>query len=313
MKQLIDWKFRASGVGNLAIGMKMGLTDNQEKTLIGLNAKREAGKITDKQLITLGDLLAKKTAKPKLGQTGKSYCDKIIQEQVLKRSKAVQTKYFEKGIAVEEYSFNLLCEKVGKFLVKNEERFTNDWITGEPDCTQGKIRDIKSSFDCSTFPLLEDECKKGSVYWWQLQAYMWLTGIHDSELDYVLVDTPSSIVDDELRRLSWKVGALSVESMDTDLKVEKISNLIYTKKGLEEYCHQSSDIELDWFVGKFHEIPMEHRVKIFDVPFDPKAIEQMKTYISLARDYMVDRMMSLAAELDGKEKLTIQLEQSLAS
>lgn len=277
--------FRCSSLGKIMSGVKPNLTDKQKETLDGLMGKKDSGKITDKQLSTLGDLIKKRDQKPTLSNGAKSYLDEIFQEVVFGRSHEIKSQYLDKGKSVEEISFSLYTDVCGLFLVKNEERFNNEWITGEPDNIQQIVRDIKSSWDFSTFPMNETELTN-MLYYWQLMGYMWLTGLEKAELIYCLVDTPFNLIDDELRRLSWKLGFLSLDSMPVELKVETISNHIYTNKGLEEYCHQSMDLELDMFT-EFREIIPEHRVKVFEVYYDPKAIEQLKIYLELARQYLL--------------------------
>lgn len=292
------------------VGVKPNLTERQTETLKGLREKKDSGKITDKQLVTLGSLIEKKNQPLKLSGTATSYCNEIIQETIMGRSKSITSKYLEKGIAVEEYSFNELSNKLDLFLVKNEKRFSNEYVVGTPDNIEGKIRDVKSSWDYSTFPLFDKECKVGSIYYWQMMLYMWLTGLESAELAYCLVDTPDNLVNDEIRKLGWKIGALSTDSIPTPLIVETVQNMIYTEKGIKAYCHQSSEVQLDWFTD-FREIPREHRIKIFEIEYDPAAIEKFKVYADLARDYMTDAMIAMVAELEGVDPLTAQLEASI--
>ena len=279
-----NWKFRASQMGQLMAGVKPNLTEKQQETLNDLLIKRDKG-ITDTQTKLLGSLLEKRDQKPKLLATAKNLCNDIFQEQVFGRSKDIKTKYMEKGLSQEELSISLYTKMTGELLFKNETNFKNDFFTGTPDNTQEKIRDIKTSWDYSTFPMHDKEItNKGYIY--QLNTYMNLTGLEESELIYCLVDTPFNLIDDELRKLSWKSGCLSLDSMPIDLKVETVSNLIYTEKGLKEYCHQSTDIEIEWFEGIFKEIQPEHRLKIFELIYDPGIVKQMKDHVYLGREYL---------------------------
>lgn len=299
MKNLSEYRFRASSVGKLMKGAKPNLTDNQKDTLKGLLDKKDNGKITDKQLTTLGDLIKKRDAKPKLSAGAKSYLDSIIQEEVFGRSHEIKSKYLSKGIMVEELSISLYQQfKPDLMFLKNEKRFNNHIITGEPDNKQGIIRDFKSSWDFSTFPLNATEIPNED-YKWQLDCYMELVNLKESELIYCLIDTPMSLIDDELRRLSWKVGALTTDSLPQELIVETVSNLIYTYKGLEEYCHQSSDIKLSWFADTFKEIDKAHRIKVFNHNYDYNRIKLMYEYLELARTYLIDNTIGLAESISN--------------
>jgi hypothetical protein len=50
------------------------------------------------------------------------------------------------------------------------------------------------------------------MYYWQLQGYMDLTGATSATLAYCLVDTPAQLIEDEKRRLMWKMGVATSES-----------------------------------------------------------------------------------------------------
>jgi hypothetical protein len=50
------------------------------------------------------------------------------------------------------------------------------------------------------------------MYYWQLQTYMDLTGATSATLAYCLVDTPPQLIEDEKRRLMWKMGVATSEN-----------------------------------------------------------------------------------------------------
>ncbi len=283
-----NYLFRSHASGKLMVGLKPPLTINQEKELIRLQDNQKQGKITEKQLITLGELLAKKHAKPELSATTKSYLQDLYREQYFNRNKAISTKYMDKGIRCEENSLTLYTETQKKLLLKNKIRYNNEFFTGEPDNTQGVIRDIKTSWDFSTFPLFDTEIPNKD-YYWQLQCYMDLTGTDKAELIYCLVDTPVKIIEDELRRLDWKVHLFDMNGNAIEeripLIVETVSNLLYTKNALEIFCQQSEFVHLSWFEN-FKEIEPEHRIKIFDVNRNDEDIELLKQQVIRAREYL---------------------------
>jgi hypothetical protein len=81
-----------------------------------------------------------------------------------------------KGNECEDMCLSFVMEQVDKgFLFKNEEHFTNDWLTGTPDVVTDQVLiDVKNSFTGSTFPWFETECPN-KEYFYQLQGYMFLT------------------------------------------------------------------------------------------------------------------------------------------
>lgn len=266
-------------------GHKPPLTESQMKTLRDLENKQEIKGLTDKQKIMLGDLLAKKHAKPKLLKTAMDLLRDIFQEQVYGRSKELQTKYMEKGTMVEEASLSLYTKVTGKLLYKNEQTLENDYFRGTPDNCYEKVRDIKSSWDYSTFPFHDNEVKN-KAYEYQLQVYMDLTGLDFSELIYCLVDTPNVIIDDEIRRLGWNVGVTTPDSLPPELVVEKVQNMIYTEDGLKDYCHQSTWVQIEWF-DSFKEVRPENRIKIFETQRDPVILKNMKNRVRQAREELI--------------------------
>lgn len=254
-----DYKFRCSSLGKLMTGVKPNLTDKQSELLETLISKQRGGNITDKQLITLGQLIEKRDQRPTLSATTKSYLEQLHKEEVFGKREEIRSKYLDKGIQVEEQSITLYSELTDTLFIKNKERRSNEFITGEPDNTQSKIRDIKSSWSLSTFPMHDDQLTNVD-YWWQLQGYMELWNLDDADLIYCLVDTPEELINDEMRRTGWKLG-FTAEIPD-DLEQEIRHNMT------------------------FSDIPAELRVKIFNVKRDRLAMRQLEEQIIRCRTYL---------------------------
>jgi len=194
-----------------------------------------------------------------LSQTAKTY----VEEQVLLAKygivKTFNSRYTDKGNLVEDESIKLASEvlELG-FILKNDEHFSNDWVTGTPDVnTDSLILDVKSSWDATTFPFFATEIPTKD-YYYQLQGYMWLTGKQKSLLVYCLVNTPLDMVQDEIRRAHWNANLLE-ESLDLIDEVQKRHN--------------------------FDHIPDNRRVKVFEVERDDEVIEQIKERVELCREY----------------------------
>jgi len=220
---------------------------------------------------SLGKLMTNSRSKTDpLSQTTKTYLKEIHKEEVFKRSKELTNKYLDKGTQVEEQSISLYSEVNGELFIKNKKRFNNDYITGEPDSIKGKVIDIKSSWDFSTFPLHETEIPNKN-YIWQLQGYMALTELKEAELVYCLVDTPDLLVEDEKRRTSWKSGYLELP--------EKISQ----------------EIERNMY---YMDIPKELRVKTFKLEYSQEAIDSLQERITLCRAYLNGLSEQLAEQLE---------------
>lgn len=287
-----NYKFRAHSVGQIMGGLPKPLTPKQEELFKDYTERKNGvgRSLSNKQLAEWGSLYTKKTAKPKLTDGAKKYLEELVWQTLTNRSKKLQAKYLDKGIQCEEKSFTLHSEVVNTLFTKNLERKENEYFSGECDNAQNKvIRDIKTSWEYSTFPLRENAIPS-SIYEWQLDVYMDLWEFKDSELVYCLVDTPFKLIKDEIRRFDWKHNILdnegNVREESIDLVVEIVSNHIYTNEGLEKFCADSLTVNLDWFVGKFKEIPKEIRVKIFEHKYCENRNKQLKEMIGLARVFM---------------------------
>ena len=194
-----------------------------------------------------------------LSETAKTYIEDLFKEQELGISKEFWSRYTDKGLQMEDEAIEFAGQFFGwEFVVKNTERFNNDWITGEPDViTEYLLADIKCSWDGNTFPLFNTELKNKD-YFWQMQGYMWLTGMQQAELIYCLMNTPHAIVEDEVRRAHWKANLID-EDLDLREAVQSQHN--------------------------FDHIPNNLRIKRFIVERNEDAIENIKEKVELAREY----------------------------
>lgn len=298
VKNFDNHLFRCSQLGKLMVGLKTGLTDRQSSELERLLAKSNTDKgITDKQRITLGELIAKRDRKIELSTAVKSHLSDIHKDVFFGRITEIRSKYLDKGIQVEEKSLTLYTDLTKKLYIKNTEYFSNEYIHGTPDIIHNDlIIDIKSSWTLQTFPMHKEDLPSKD-YEWQLQGYMNLTGKRDALLAYCLIDTPHSLVKDELRRLDWKHNVFDMYGVAIEkaipLIVEVVSNLIYTRKGLEEFCATSENVHIDWFKD-FVEIPKEFRVKTYEFNYSKEMIEALYGQIDRGREYLNGLTVKLA-------------------
>ena len=116
----------------------------------------------------------------------------------------ISNKFMQKGIDCEQTSIDLLNNvefRLSKPYVKNTERRSNEWITGECDIYDPDtklIRDIKTSWSLATFPLF---ATNADDYEWQMRGYMMLWDCEEASVDYCLVDTPEHLIGYEQREL----------------------------------------------------------------------------------------------------------------
>lgn len=168
---------------------------------------------------SLGHIMTDPRSKSEtLSETCKTHLIDVYVSNRYGRRDDIQNKYITKGLAVEEDSITLYSRIKGEIYFKNEDHLKNTWIKGTPDLFTGAtiynaetVTDIKSSWDIYTYMrTLSKDVNK--LYYWQLQGYMDLTGAGSATLAYCLVDTPQQIIEDEKRRLMWKMGCATEES-----------------------------------------------------------------------------------------------------
>ena len=203
----------------------------------------------------IGQIMTNARTKGQLSKTTQSYCESWLKEKIYGKRKEFTSKYTDKGILAEDANIEFANKMLGINSIKNEESFENDFLTGTPDIIlENEIIDIKSSWDCFTFPLFDTEIN--TDYYYQLQGYMELTGKRKARLVYVLGDTPVSILHSEANKLKYSLGYDFEEALE-----------IVKKK--HDYSHVLDDL----------------RIKVFDVVYDAEIIEKIKQRVKECEIY----------------------------
>lgn len=198
-----------------------------------------------------------------LSKTAQKHLIEVYVAEKYGRRKDIQTKQMKKGIQVEDESIKLLSKFMGKEFFKNEERFSNDYITGLPDIiTDDCIIDIKSSYDIWTF-LGNMPDRLDSLYYWQMMCYMWLTGKPQAKIAYCLSNTPFGMIEQEKKSLFYKMDVVSEES--------------------PEFIKESLKLE---FNMTFDDMPIKERVLIFNVDRSEDDILKIQNKVEKAREYL---------------------------
>tara|TARA_R110000744_G_scaffold349904_1_gene455566 strand:+ start:660 stop:1442 length:783 start_codon:yes stop_codon:yes gene_type:complete len=255
---MAELKIRASSLGKImSDDPKNKISEKQLLTLEGLLSKI---KVTDKQAELRDVLLLKRDAKPELSTGAKTYIRELWLEENFGIKQEINSCYIDKGNQVEDLSIELAetMLELGR-MYKNDEYFENNYVKGTPDVvTDTHIIDVKSSWSAATFPFF-DETLSNKNYEWQLKAYMWMSNIHKSFLSYCLVPTPDVLVEDEMRRISWKRGEAGEVSQEVENEVRAFHNL--------------------------EAIPIINRIKSFEVTLNSDDIVKMRDKVTLAREY----------------------------
>ncbi len=207
-----------------------------------------------------------------LPQTAKSYLKKYY--AYLKYGKWSVSldkgnKYTNKGKLAEEDSITLLSRLDKIFLVKNEDRLENEFLTGIPDIIvrDGELKviyiyDAKTSWDVETFfDNLDNDLNP--LYWWQIQGYFALTGCDRGEVSYCLVNTPESLLEGEKYALLRRFDVVTEEAPEFKAAYQDLLNN-----------------------ATFDDIPIERRRLKFIVERDEEAIQKIYKRIEKCREYL---------------------------
>lgn len=147
---------------------------------------------------SIGKLMTEPKTKSEgpLSVGAKTYIRQLAAQQLFGVDFEVSARTLEKGIQCESESIALLNLVRGLDLVKNAERRSNAFITGECDLFHAPRRrghDIKTSWSIATFPITTADCVD-KLYEWQMHGYMWLWDADEWEVNYALVNTPEDLI-----------------------------------------------------------------------------------------------------------------------
>lgn len=140
-----------------------------------------------------------------LSAGAKTYVRELVAQEVYGVDFEFSSRETEKGIECEPLSIALLNSVRGLALVKNTERRSNGFITGECDLYDAPRQhghDVKTSWSVKTFPITEADCID-SIYEWQCRGYLWLWDAQQWSVDYCLVNTPDHLIGYEPQSLHF--------------------------------------------------------------------------------------------------------------
>lgn len=210
----------------------------------------------------INNIMTKPTKNNIVSAGAKTYCKKWLTEQIYNRKEQISSKYMLKGTTVEDESISFIAKELDyKKIRKNYKSFENDFLTGTPDViTKNEIIEVKSSWNCFTFPLLEDDIPtKGYNY--QAQGYMHLTGHKKAKLIYTLIDTPKDLIESEF----WKQHKSYPSNFNGDI-------------------HSAfPEFEKDYL---YNDIKEKYKIKIYEIDYDETIIESIKERVEACKEYI---------------------------
>lgn len=214
---------------------------------------------------SLGHLMTEPRSKSEsLSETTKTHLVDVFVSNKYGRNTDVVNKYTTKGMMVEEDSLTLYSRFKKEIFFKNESHFSNEFIKGTPDIVtkHGMVIDVKSSWNIYTF-FRNNATSLNKMYYWQLQGYMALTDCKVSTLAYCLVNTPDMLIQDEKRRLQYKMGVIDDSN-----------------KTFEEACQDLDKLMV------YDDIPLSEKVIEIEIKRNDSDIERLYQRVKDCREYM---------------------------
>lgn len=183
-----DYLFRCSSIGKL---MTEAVSIDQKFRTPEVEAIIASKKRTDEE-----KALLEKLKRQTLSETAKTYIRELAAEAIFDVKFEVSSRPIEKGLLCEDKAIDLLNRVRGLDLIKNDDRRSNGFITGECDLFDDRRlvgHDIKCSWSLNTFPIVAKDCYDKD-YEWQMRGYMALWNAEKWEVNYCLVDTPEDLI-----------------------------------------------------------------------------------------------------------------------
>lgn len=283
--------FRASQLGSIMSGRT--ITDIQLARIDELSNKPT---LTDKQSAELDGLIEKRDSN-ELSVGVQNFLKKLYRGVDWKREPLdITSKYMEKGNSEEQASITLLSLETKTFFKKNEERLSNEWVTGLPDIfigesiyTAQKGWDVKTSWDWTTLPYKGDKVEKDYEY--QAHCYMFLSGAKEWTISHCLVNISAEMLDDEKRKLTYKIKSLDPESDPEYIeRAKKLEiNFIYDyNKFVSDYPHYPLlHTKEEWV----YDVERSKRLVSYLIPRDEKVIADIKKRVEQCRLFIKNNLL----------------------
>lgn len=246
---------------------KGSITQKQLLRLGELEARAREGTLTAKMIETLEELLEKRDLSGQLSESAKKYLKTAYCIEKYHRVPDIETKEMVKGTTAEDAAIQLYSFVEDRPFLKNKTQLSNDFISGTPDLLAedlSEVIDIKCSWSLFTFANNID-APMNAMYYAQLQGYMALAEANTGVLAYCLVSAPPEMIEDEKRRLFYRLQCVTEDDPRYLSKVKIIErNMV------------------------FEDIPPEERVLKFEIKRDDEFIDRVYKKVIKCREYLAE-------------------------
>lgn len=187
-----------------------------------------------------------------LSAGAKTFLGTLAKEFLFGYHKVVETKYMDKGLALEDEAIAFINRRRFKNYAKNTERRESEFLTGECDIYVPRVKtiDTKVSWSLDTFPALSADAHD-PLYEWQGRSYMKLWDVPEHEVVHVMLDTPEEMIKWEQRELH------EVSRIDPALRMTSIT--YQRDMDLERKLDAKCKVAHDYLMNLVAQIRIEHR------------------------------------------------------
>jgi hypothetical protein len=292
MYKASDFKIRCSAISDIMTGLS-GKTKAQKISDVKSEIRTEQTKLTtltegskshDNKKAKIEKLqaelseLEKLPDIPPLTQTTITYLENWCKERIYQQRKNIVTAEMYKGNALEKDAIDYISLDIwGVFgAEKNTQRFTSEYIEGEPDVIlANSVEDIKNSYSFSTFPYFAKQLPD-SKYDWQILGYQYLLqqsgkDIQKGGVNYVLMPKPMELLQMEAYRI-----AKFTYSEDTIDFQDKLADVLF---------------QLDKDNEVIKELPIKYRAKRFEVLYNQDRINLVIERVKQCRQYIEQHLI----------------------
>jgi len=287
MYKASDFKIRCSAISDIMTGLS-GKTKAQKISDVKSEIKAEQTKLTtltegskshDNKKAKIEKLqaelseLEKLPNIPPLTQTTITFLENWCKERIYQQRKNIVTAEMYKGNALEKDAIDYVSlELWGAFgAEKNTQRFTSEYIEGEPDVILAdSVEDIKNSYSFSTFPYFAKQLPD-SKYDWQILGYQYLLqqsgkDIQRGGVNYVLMPKPIELLQME----AYRIAKLTYTEDTIDFQ-DKLADVLF---------------QLDKDNEIIKDLPIKYRAKRFEVIYSQDRINLVIERVKQCRQYI---------------------------
>lgn len=238
-----------------------------------------------------------------------SELDSIFNAVYWERKQLLDTKEIRKGLSEENEGIKLINWFEGTNLSKNETRYYNEYLSGEPDLIHSRIDDNKCSYSLESF---DNKEKPTNDNIWQIKAYIWLmhsNGIKVDNVGRVYYTLVNNSLDEIKRKVDYLNNKYYVNNCIEESTNDEKEIIEYYKDLRQLYHNNIFDVKAFKEKNKpfdlefpIRDMPKSRRIKFFEVEYTEKDKENMINRLDKCREYLIkkEEEQEKFYELDNK-------------